>query len=110
MRYVLVLLFATCAISALAQGLMPAANFASSVAATQVNQQLINDLYFQLQLAQKQLATVQGAQAQLQKDLSAAQAKCPCAMTGDVIKVLRAKLLRLLSAPEPQQAYLLLLT
>ncbi len=77
MRYVLVLLFATCAISALAQAPMPAANFASSVAATQVNQQLINDLYFQLQLAQKQLAMVQGAQTQLQKDLSTAQAKCP---------------------------------
>ena len=40
-------------------------------------QTLIADLYAQLVIAQKQLATVQGAMGQLQKDLSAAQAKCP---------------------------------
>jgi hypothetical protein len=40
-------------------------------------QTLIADLYVQLVIAQKQLATVQGAMGQLQKDLTAAQAKCP---------------------------------
>ena len=50
-------------------------DFTAQVAAAKANQQLINDLWSQLQLARKQLATVQGAQAQNLKDLSDVQAK-----------------------------------
>ena len=41
------------------------------------DQSLIEGLYAQLVTAQTKLATVQGAMGQVQKDLSAAQAKCP---------------------------------
>ena len=59
----------------LAQAPVPAANFATAVSTAQTNLALINDLYFQLQLAQKQLATVQGSFGAMQKDLTAAQVK-----------------------------------
>lgn len=68
---ILLLMFAS---SALAQ--VPAqTDFAAKVAAVKVNQQLVNDLYSQLVTAQTQLKIVQTAGAQLQKDLSDAQAK-----------------------------------
>jgi peptidoglycan hydrolase CwlO-like protein len=75
MRYFIVLLALLLTGSAFAQTPVPAASFAAQVAAAQVNKQLVSDLYAQLQLAQKQLATVQGAQGQMQQALSDAQAK-----------------------------------
>ena len=63
------ILFVAFATNAFAQ------DFSAQVAAAKVNQQLINDLWSQLQAARAQLATVQGANTQLHKDLSDAQAK-----------------------------------
>ena len=68
MKYLAILLLAI-SIPTFAQ------DFSAQVAAAKVNQQLINDLWSQLQAARAQLATVQGANAQLHKDLSDAQAK-----------------------------------
>ena len=69
------ILFAAFAASAFAQAPVPAASFASAVAATNGKSQLVNDLYFQLKLAQDMLAKVQGGQAQMQQALSDAQAR-----------------------------------
>ena len=73
MRYLAILLLASS--TAFAQAPIPAANFATAVAATNGKSQLVNDLYFQLKLAQDMLAKVQGGQAQMQQALSDAQAK-----------------------------------
>jgi len=68
MKYLAILLLAV-STAAFAQ------DFSAQVAAAKANQQLINDLWSQLQAARAQLATVQGANVQLHKDLSDAQAK-----------------------------------
>ena len=74
MKYLAILLLAI-SLPAFAQAPVPAASFAAAVAATNGKSQLVNDLYFQLKLAQDMLSKVQGGQAQMQTALSDAQAK-----------------------------------